>query len=124
MRHNVINLASLLVEIKELENKKMDLFFKLITEYNRSKIPEILVTEIDELELSVRASNCLKNVGYLYIGDLVCNPEFQSNLLKIKNLGLNTHKEILDKLKDHGITDYIHCEDYKYWRAQISLKIT
>ena len=51
---------------------------------------------MDELELSVRSANCLKNANIRYIGELVQKTE--AEMLKTKNFGrksLNEIKEIL-----------------------------
>lgn len=58
-----------------------------------------LLLKIDELELSVRSMNCLKNDNIVYIGDLVQKTE--SEMLKTPNFGrksLNEIKEVLVKL--------------------------
>lgn len=58
-----------------------------------------LLLKIDELELSVRSMNCLKNDNIVYIGDLVQRTE--SDMLKTPNFGrksLNEIKEVLQKL--------------------------
>ncbi len=55
-----------------------------------------LLKRVDELELSVRSQNCLKNDNIIYIGDLVCKTE--SEMLKTPNFGrksLNEIKEVL-----------------------------
>jgi len=56
----------------------------------------ILLKKVDELELSVRSQNCLKNDNIVYIGDLVIKTE--AEMLKTPNFGrksLNEIKEIL-----------------------------
>lgn len=52
----------------------------------------VLLQRLDELELSVRASNCMKNENIVYIGDLVTRTEAQ--LLRIPNFGRKTLHEI------------------------------
>lgn len=55
-----------------------------------------LLRKVDELELSVRSQNCLKNDNIVYIGDLVCKTE--GEMLKTPNFGrksLNEIKEVL-----------------------------
>jgi len=57
---------------------------------------ENLYRSVDELELSVRSSNCLKNADIKYIGELVQKSE--QEILMTKNFGrksLNEIKEIL-----------------------------
>jgi DNA-directed RNA polymerase subunit alpha len=65
-------------------------------------INENLYRSVDELELSVRSANCLKNADIRYIGELVQRSE--SEMLKTKNFGrksLNEIKEILSDMDLH-----------------------
>jgi DNA-directed RNA polymerase subunit alpha len=58
-----------------------------------------LLMRVDELELSVRSANCLKNDNIVYIGDLVQKTE--AEMLKTPNFGrksLNEIKEVLSQL--------------------------
>ncbi|MEO5377123.1 MAG: DNA-directed RNA polymerase subunit alpha [Magnetococcus sp. DMHC-6] len=58
-----------------------------------------LFRKVDELELSVRSANCLKNDDIVYIGDLVQKTE--AEMLKTPNFGrksLNEIKEVLDEM--------------------------
>jgi len=57
---------------------------------------ESLLRPVDELELSVRSQNCLQNANIKYIGDLVQKTE--SEMLKTKNFGRKSLKEIRDLL--------------------------
>lgn len=57
---------------------------------------ENLLKTIDDLELSVRSQNCLQTAGVRYLGDLVQKSE--AELLKVKNFGRKSLKEIEDKL--------------------------
>ena len=60
------------------------------------QLNENLFRSVDDLELSVRSANCLKNANIRYIGELVCRSE--AEMLKTKNFGrksLNEIKEIL-----------------------------
>jgi DNA-directed RNA polymerase subunit alpha len=66
----------------------------------KKKISEHLLRNIDELELSVRSANCLKNAGITLIGELVQNTE--AEMLKTKNFGrksLNEIKEVLGEME-------------------------
>lgn len=59
----------------------------------------VLLKKVNELELSVRAHNCLQNDNIVYIGDLVVKTE--SDMLKTPNFGrksLNEIKEVLGTL--------------------------
>lgn len=55
-----------------------------------------------ELDLSVRATNCLESEGITTVRDLVSRSEEQ--LLHFRNLGETTLKEIKAKLSDHGLS--------------------
>jgi DNA-directed RNA polymerase subunit alpha len=66
------------------------------------KLNEHLYRSVDELELSVRSANCLKNANIRYIGDLVQKSE--AEMLKTKNFGrksLNEIKSILGEMNLH-----------------------
>lgn len=64
-----------------------------------TKIMEML---IDELELSVRASNCLKRTGILTVQQL-CE-KTPEEMMKVRNLGRKSLDEVLLKLKDLGLS--------------------
>lgn len=63
-----------------------------------SEEEDILSKKIDELELSVRALNCLKRDRIETIGDLLNKTE--DDLLKIKNFGAKSLEEVKKKLKE------------------------
>ena len=56
----------------------------------------------DELELSVRSANCLQNANIRYIGELVQRTE--SEMLKTKNFGRKSLKEIKEILAEMGLS--------------------
>ncbi len=60
-----------------------------------------LETSIDDLDFSVRAYNCLKRAGINTLGDLTAKSELE--MMKIRNLGKKSLKEVLDKIKDMGL---------------------
>ena len=62
---------------------------------------KILETSIDDLDLSVRAYNCLKRAGILTLKNLVDKSE--NEMMKIRNLGKKSLKEVMDKVKDMGL---------------------
>ena len=62
--------------------------------------PDVNTIKIDVLDLSVRASNCLKRANIYTLGDLMTHTE--DDLAKIRNLGKKSVDEIIDKLKDYG----------------------
>ena len=60
-----------------------------------------LETSIEDLDFSVRAYNCLKRAGIHTLQDLVNKSE--NDMMKIRNLGKKSLKEVLDKIKDLGL---------------------
>ena len=60
-----------------------------------------LETSIEDLDFSVRAYNCLKRAGIHTLQDLVNKSE--SDMMKIRNLGKKSLKEVLDKIRDMGL---------------------
>jgi DNA-directed RNA polymerase subunit alpha len=63
---------------------------------------KILETSIDDLDLSVRAYNCLKRAGILTLHDLIDKSE--NEMMKIRNLGKKSLKEVIDKVKNMGLS--------------------
>lgn len=68
----------------------------------QEKFNENLLRTVDELELSVRSANCLANANIKYIGDLVQKTE--SEMLKTKNFGRKSLKEIKEILSEMGLS--------------------
>jgi DNA-directed RNA polymerase subunit alpha len=66
-----------------------------------SKLNENLFRSVEELELSVRSANCLKNADIRYIGDLVQKTE--GEMLKTKNFGRKSLNEIKEILQEMGL---------------------
>lgn len=60
-----------------------------------------LLRKVDELELSVRSANCLKNDNIIYIGDLVQKSE--AEMLRTPNFGRKSLNEIKDVLAQMGL---------------------
>ena len=60
-----------------------------------------LLRKVDELELSVRSANCLKNDNIIYIGDLVQKSE--SDMLRTPNFGRKSLNEIKEVLSQMGL---------------------
>ena len=60
-----------------------------------------LLRKVDELELSVRSANCLKNDNIVYIGDLVLRSE--PEMLRTPNFGRKSLNEIREVLKVMGL---------------------
>ncbi|PKL27507.1 MAG: DNA-directed RNA polymerase subunit alpha [Spirochaetae bacterium HGW-Spirochaetae-2] len=72
------------------------------------RIKKLLNTSVEELELTVRSSNCLKNANIKTIGDLTKKTE--EEIAKTRNFGKKSLSEIKEKLKEWnlslGMTDY------------------
>jgi DNA-directed RNA polymerase subunit alpha len=60
-----------------------------------------LLRKVDELELSVRSANCLKNDNIIYIGDLVQKTE--AEMLRTPNFGRKSLNEIKEVLAQMGL---------------------
>ena len=60
-----------------------------------------LETPIDDLDFSVRAYNCLKRANVNTLGDLTEKTELE--MMKIRNLGKKSLKEVIDKIKEMGL---------------------
>jgi DNA-directed RNA polymerase subunit alpha len=67
----------------------------------QEKLNENLDKSVDELELSVRSANCLQNANIRYIGELVQRTE--AEMLKTKNFGRKSLKEIKEILAEMGL---------------------
>ncbi|MFL5424363.1 MAG: DNA-directed RNA polymerase subunit alpha C-terminal domain-containing protein, partial [Myxococcales bacterium] len=68
----------------------------------QEKLNENLDKSVDELELSVRSANCLQNANIKTIGDLVQKSE--ADMLKTKNFGRKSLKEIKEILAEMGLS--------------------
>jgi len=64
-------------------------------------INRFLLKKVDELELSVRSANCLKNDNIIYIGDLVQKTE--AEMLRTPNFGRKSLNEIKEVLSSMGL---------------------
>lgn len=71
-------------------------------EQEEPEINQNLFRSVDELELSVRSANCLKNADIQYISDLVQKTE--SEMLKTKNFGRKSLNEIKEILTEMGLS--------------------
>ena len=67
----------------------------------RDKIKDLLSRSVDELELSVRSSNCLKNANIKTIGDLVVKSE--AEMLKYRYFGRKSLNEIKEIISEMGL---------------------
>lgn len=76
---------------------------KEVVEESRDELPfnRNLLRKVDELELSVRSANCLKNDNIIYIGDLVQKTE--ADMLRTPNFGRKSLNEIKEVLSQMGL---------------------
>jgi len=82
-------------ELKEAEEAKSE-------DADKKRIRELLKMRVDELELSVRSSNCLRLANIHTIEDLVKNKE--SEILKYKNFGRKSLIELNEILQKMGLS--------------------
>lgn len=77
------------------------------------RVRQLLNTPVEELELSVRSSNCLKNANIRTIGELTKKTE--DDIAKTRNFGKKSLQEIREKLLEWnlglGMTDYSHLKN-------------
>ena len=67
-----------------------------------NEFKSLIETPVDELELSVRASNCLRTVNIRTIGDLISKTE--EDISKIRHFGKKSLLEIKEKLAKHKLS--------------------
>ena len=70
----------------------------------------LLIKKVDELELSVRSANCLKNDNIVYIGDLIQKTE--AEMLRTPNFGRKSLNEIKEVLSGMGLHLGMDVEDW------------
>lgn len=87
---------------------QMQVFIKLVedvaeTTQEEAKLPfdPKLLIKVNDLELSVRSQNCLKNENVMYLGDLVVKTELQ--MLQTPNFGKKSLGEIKELLEKMGL---------------------
>jgi DNA-directed RNA polymerase subunit alpha len=72
-----------------------------VSESDTNQLNRYLLKKVDELELSVRSANCLKNDNIIYIGDLVGKSE--AEMLRTPNFGRKSLNEIKEVLSSMGL---------------------
>lgn len=94
-RHHLDVFVDYSEEVLEYEDseKKVD--------EERDRLRRILHMSVNEIELSVRAANCLNNANITTVGELAMKTE--SDMLKYRNFGKKSLNEIKDKLTDLGL---------------------
>ena len=81
------------------------------TPREEAKLNENLFRSVDELELSVRSANCLQQANIKTIGDLVQRSE--AEMLKTKNFGRKSLKEIKEILSEMGLSLGMKLENWQ-----------
>ncbi len=76
---------------------------RIVTEEEKPELAfnAALLKKVDELELSVRSANCLKNDNIVYIGDLIQKTE--GEMLRTPNFGRKSLNEIKEVLAQMGL---------------------
>lgn len=87
---------------RELQQVEKRMGIESVPEISEEELSKKLSMPIAELDLSVRASNCLETSGIATVGDLIAKTEEQ--LLAIKNFGKTTLKEVKTKLTQLNLT--------------------
>ncbi len=80
------------VEFEEVESKQDD---------DKSRMKKLLNMSVNEIELSVRAANCLNNANITTVGQLAMKTE--AEMLKYRNFGKKSLNEIKEKLAALGL---------------------
>jgi len=75
-----------------------------------NRVRRILLTPVDELELSVRSHNCLKAANINTIADLVSRQE--NEMLKFRNFGRKSLAELTDIIDEFGLTFGMDVDKY------------
>jgi DNA-directed RNA polymerase subunit alpha len=84
-----------------------------------ARVRALLDTPVEELELSVRSSNCLRNANVRTIGDLTRRTE--EEIAKTRNFGKKSLQEIKDKLQERGLG--LGMKDYSVLRKLATLEV-
>jgi DNA-directed RNA polymerase subunit alpha len=70
-------------------------------DHETERIRKILITSVDDLELSVRSHNCLKSADIKTLGDLVRKDE--TEMLKFRNFGRKSLSELTEIVDNYGL---------------------
>ena len=84
-----------------------------------ARIRAVLDTPVEELELSVRSSNCLRNANIKTIGDLTRRTE--EEIAKTRNFGKKSLQEIKEKLRDRNLS--LGMKDYSALKKALALSM-
>jgi len=92
LRHHLDVFVNYDEDLLEFEQKEK------IIDRDHEELRKKLNMSVNEIELSVRAANCLNNANILTVGELVQKTD--ADMLKYRNFGKKSLQEILDKLKE------------------------
>ena len=93
----------LIAQLDKIDNPEFtDAIKGLMKQNDEDPRQKLLETSIDDMELSVRAYNCLKRAAINNVQDLVNKSE--NEMMKIRNLGKKSLKEVMDKIKEMGLS--------------------
>ena len=81
------------------------------------RLRALLDTPVEELELSVRSSNCLRNANIKTIGDLTRRTE--EEIAKTRNFGKKSLQEIKEKLRDRNLS--LGMKDYSALKKALAM---
>jgi DNA-directed RNA polymerase subunit alpha len=90
------------LEEKNIETDEKDEQFEMVK--------KILITPVDELDLSVRSQNCLRSAEIKTISDLVSKNE--SEMLHFRNFGRKSLAELTELIEDFGLTFGMDVDKY------------
>jgi len=96
MRHHLdifVNFSNQTIEFEETE---------LRADAEREKLHRVLGMSVNEIELSVRAANCLNNANITTVGELTQKTE--QEMLRYRNFGKKSLNEIKAKLQELGLS--------------------
>lgn len=96
LRHHMdvfVDYSEEVVEFEESERR---------VDEERDRLRRILAMSVNEIELSVRAANCLNNANITTVGELAGKTE--ADMLKYRNFGKKSLNEIKDKLHELGLS--------------------
>ena len=75
---------------------------QILVSKEEDKQVKILELPIEEMDLSVRSYNCLKRAGVNTVEDIV--KKSRADMLKVKNLGIKSIDEVIQKLESYGLS--------------------
>jgi DNA-directed RNA polymerase subunit alpha len=101
---------AIFINIEEDDDEESETTPVTISEAEREQWWEKLNKSVDEMELSVRSYNCLKNANIRTIGELVQKTE--SEMLKTKNFGRKSLNEIKEILAGMGLSLGMKLDNY------------